>query len=371
MKTEKLIREIRYLKTETGGVKAVVSTRRRTFAASLLFRGERLPDAFNHREPYDRKTHVFYLPAPLPQADETLMFSCKRKPKNKRERAISFPFGQPDFADIEALLEDSDSRIVPVSEERHALCDGAVHTHYLCEDKNGAPVHVHEIVFDSRKAGLYVGTPDDGYENRRVRAKVPDMLADAVQNGVKAVAAVNADFFDIWGDFHPSGLCVKNGRVVANETVDRPFIGIKKDGAPVITSVGEEPDIIKNLEQAAAGLQMLVKDGAVCDWAPLEPFGYTRHPRTAAGVTKNGKVILLEVDGRIPAYSNGATLLDLANWMIKCGADRALNLDGGGSSIVYIKQNGQFELQSNPADLFRPNAKLIRKEFNCLIVTEK
>ena len=370
MKTEKLIREIRYLQTERG-LKAVVAVRKRVFTAALTFRGETLTDAFNDREPYDRKTHVFYLPAPLPQAGETLTFRCRRKPKNKRERTASFPFGQPDFADIGALLEESDSRIVPVSEERHQLCDGTVHTHYLCEDKNGAPVHVHEIVFDSRKASLYVGTPNDGYELVRVRAKVPEMLADAVKNGVNAVAAVNADFFDIWGDFHPSGPCVKNGRVVANETVDRPFIGIKKDGTPVIASVSEDPAILKKLDQAAAGLQMIVKDGKVCDWAPLEPFGYTRHPRTAAGVTKDGKVILLEVDGRIPAYSNGATLLDLANWMLKRGANRALNLDGGGSSIVYIKQNGQFELQSNPADLFRPNAKLIRKEFNCLIVTEK
>ena len=142
MKTEKLIREIRYLKTENGGLKAVVSTRRRVFAAALSFRGETLPDSFNDREPYDRRTHVFYLPA-VPEADETLAFSCKQKPKNKRQKTFGFRFGEPAFEDLSALREAADSRITPVTEERHEIADGIVHTHLICKDKNGAPVHVH------------------------------------------------------------------------------------------------------------------------------------------------------------------------------------------------------------------------------------
>ena len=371
MKTEKLIRSIHWMQTADGGLKAVLGTRRRVYAARLVFRGAVYADAFNDREPYDKKTHVFYLPAPLPRAEERLTFLCRQKKKNKRDRAVSFPFGAPALADPAALLADCDSGFVSESCERHVLCPGAEHFHHLCKDKNGMPVHVHEIIFDSSRAGLYVGTPEDGYKNRRVRARVPDMLEAAVKNGVPAVAAVNADFFDIWGDFHPSGLCVKNGRVVANADSERPFIGMKKNGAPVISSLKEDPALLAELDQAAAGLQMIVKDGRLSDWAPLEPFGYVRHPRTAAGVTRDGKVILMEVDGRIPAYSNGATLVDLGKWMLSRGADRAINLDGGGSSIVYIREGDAFTLQSNPADLFRPNAMLIRKEFNCLIITRK
>ncbi len=371
MKSKKLIKEIRYLPLEDGRLKAVIRTRRSVYAARLRFRGADCPDAFNDREPYDKKTHVFYLPAPLPATEETLTFLCKQKKKNKRDKCVPFVFGVPVPEEKAALLEECDSRFVSKSRENHVLCPGAEHIHHLCEDKNGMPVHVHEIIFDSRKASLYVGTPEDGYKNKRVRAKVPAMLEAAVKNGVPAVAAVNADFFDIWGDFHPSGLCVKNGRVVANPDSDRPFIGVTKDGAPVIASLKEDPSLLSKLEHAAAGLQMIVKDGQLFDWAPLEPFGFVRHPRTAAGVTKDGKVILLEVDGRIPAYSNGATLVDLGRWMLSRGADRAINLDGGGSSIVYIKEGNEYTLQSNPADLFRPNAMLIRKEFNCLIVTEQ
>ena len=98
---------------------------------------------------------------------------------------------------------------------------------------------------------------------------------------------------------------------------------------------------------------MIVCDGKLSQWGPLEPFAYVRHPRTAAGVKKDGTILLLAVDGRIPAYSNGASLVDLAKLMLSFGADRAVNLDGGGSSVVYTKKGDEFVLRNEPADLCR------------------
>ncbi len=367
MKME-IIQDVNYIMTDRG-LKAVVRTRRPTFAAALVCGGGRFEDAFNLREPYDRKTHVFYLGDRVPAAAETLTLICRRKEKSRREKRVSFVFGAPALADPQALYREYDAGLTPAGTETEILADGVEYAHILYRDKAGAPVHAFWLKIDSKKASLYVGTPQDGYAARKVRAKVPEMIDAAVRNGVNAVAAMNADFFDIFGDFSPSGLCVKNGLVIANADSPRPFLGIKKDGAPVIASLPESPGLLNGLSQAAAGLQMIVKDGKPFDWAPLEPFSFVRHPRTAAGVTKDGTILLLEVDGRIPDYSNGASLVDLAELMIKNGADRAINLDGGGSSITYIKKDGGFVLQSNPADLFRPNAKLIRKEFNCLLVT--
>ena len=82
-------------------------------------------------------------------------------------------------------------------------------------------------------------------------------------------------------------------------------------------------------------------------------------------------MILTVVDGRIPEYSNGASLVDLAKLMIHLGANKAINLDGGGSSAVYVKNGNRYDLRSNPADLIRPRDKLIRKEFNSILVIEK
>ena len=362
------IENAKYIETPGGGVKAAVYTASPVFNASLVCGGREYADSFNDDEPYDRLTHVFYIEK-APEAGKRLTFcyTLRKKGKNVRRQEILFT---PVYADETALLEENDSGTAPERVERETVADGVEYAHYFCKNKENAPVHVFTLEIDSRKAGIYTGTPDDGYESVGVRAKVPQMIDAAVKNGVNVVAAVNGDFFDMFGDGHPGGLCVKNGKIVANADSRRYFIGIEKDGTPVVASLAKEPELLGKLEHAVSGLQLIVKDGKVNDWSPLEPFAYVRHPRTAAGVTKDGRIILLEVDGRIPEYSNGATLLDLANMMIKLGADRAVNLDGGGSSVVYIKKGDRFELQSNPADLIRPTAKLIRREYNCLLVVK-
>lgn len=362
---------VKYYKNDDGSVKVVIYLSIPYFKAKLYVDGVPYTDGFNDMEPYDHQTHFYLIPDGVLTDLSVLMFTAYDQPENGDLYYTVVPCINPKFEDRDTLLEEYNSRITVDSEEKESVADGVEYTHMLCSDKNGAPVHMFMLEVDTGKASLYIGTPDDGYENINVKATVPAMIDSAVKNGVKAVAAVNADFFDIFGNCSPSGLCVKNGRVVANADSRRPFIGIKKDGSPVIDTLTECPQLIDGLECAAAGLEMIVKDGKIYEWGPLEPFSYVRHPRTAAGVTKDGKVILLVVDGRIPDYSNGASLIDLAEFMISRGADRAVNLDGGGSSVIYTKRGDEFILHSNPADLFRPFDKLIREEFNCIIVTER
>ncbi len=51
---------------------------------------------------------------------------------------------------------------------------------------------------------------------------------------------------------------------------------------------------------------------------------------------KDGTVLFLVVNGRIPT-SIGASMNDISDLMIKCGAYNAANLDGGSSSELVIK----------------------------------
>lgn len=60
-----------------------------------------------------------------------------------------------------------------------------------------------------------------------------------------------------------------------------------------------------------------------------------KHPRTAMGYTKDGKLIILAVEGR-NAQAGGATLNQLAQIMIDLGCTEALNLDGGGSTCLLV-----------------------------------
>lgn len=61
-----------------------------------------------------------------------------------------------------------------------------------------------------------------------------------------------------------------------------------------------------------------------------------RNPRTAIGYTKDNTLILVTVDGRENS-SIGMTLWELAGLMQELGCVNAMNLDGGGSTVMYVK----------------------------------
>lgn len=105
---------------------------------------------------------------------------------------------------------------------------------------------------------------------------------------------------------------------------------------------------LDGIEDAVAGMgarnqnpgTLLVEDGrnlgATAQVAPTQ-----RHPRTAAGVSRDGRtLLLLVVDGRQAGWSVGATLPELAQMMLDAGAWNAVNLDGGGSSAMWHREPG-------------------------------
>lgn len=75
-------------------------------------------------------------------------------------------------------------------------------------------------------------------------------------------------------------------------------------------------------------------------------FGVRRNPRTLAGVTASGSLLLVTVDGRRPGWSVGASFRESALIMRALGAVEALNLDGGGSTTLSINQ----QLVNRPSD---------------------
>ena len=75
-------------------------------------------------------------------------------------------------------------------------------------------------------------------------------------------------------------------------------------------------------------------------------FGLRRNPRTLAGITQTGKLLLVTVDGRQPGYSVGASFEESAQIMRSLGVIDAVNLDGGGSTTITINQ----QLINRPSD---------------------
>ncbi|MDD2218238.1 MAG: S-layer homology domain-containing protein [Eubacteriales bacterium] len=80
--------------------------------------------------------------------------------------------------------------------------------------------------------------------------------------------------------------------------------------------------------------------------------GTNLNPRTALGIKSDGSVMLFEVDGRKASVSKGVNLYDLGNTMISLGCQYAVNLDGGGSSVIYAREPGKDStatLKSSPS----------------------
>jgi hypothetical protein len=75
-------------------------------------------------------------------------------------------------------------------------------------------------------------------------------------------------------------------------------------------------------------------------------FGVRRNPRTMAGVTADGTLLFVTVDGRQPGWSVGASFEESAAIMRALGATDAVNLDGGGSTAMAIGD----QLVNRPSD---------------------
>ncbi|MDP9347431.1 MAG: phosphodiester glycosidase family protein [Actinomycetota bacterium] len=65
-------------------------------------------------------------------------------------------------------------------------------------------------------------------------------------------------------------------------------------------------------------------------------FGVRRNPRTIAGVTGDGHLLLVAADGRAPGFSVGLSFAEEASVLGALGARDAVNLDGGGSTTMTL-----------------------------------
>jgi Phosphodiester glycosidase len=92
----------------------------------------------------------------------------------------------------------------------------------------------------------------------------------------------------------------------------------------------------ENVFDAVGGMPVLVQDGQIVAETCSSSF-CRRNPRTAIGWTANGRVLLVVVDGRRPRWSVGASLGEMGRIMQELGAVQALNLDGGGSSVMWVE----------------------------------
>lgn len=193
-----------------------------------------------------------------------------------------------------------------------------------------------------------------GADSAAGRFKVSAMLA-ALRTREPVVAGVNADFFTL-ANGSPTNLLIVNGRMLTPPN-KQPVLAFDSAGVPHIATftfarVGLAPFYPRN---AVGGRPRLVRDSAIVGEVDTEGQASfrERNPRTAAGIARDGKrLILMTVDGR--EYENaGMTLRELAQTMLGLGARDAINLDGGGSTtLVYADPDsaGRLRIANHPSD---------------------
>ncbi len=171
----------------------------------------------------------------------------------------------------------------------------------------------------------------------------------ARQSGPAAIAAVNGDFFTPEGD--PLGVEVSAGAL--RGTRSRPVFAWRPGHVPWVGPADWEGDSVRVGDWAVsdrapapdaevvAGFPLLLQDGRTVgdlEVAARPEWAGERHPRTAVGMNSaRTKLWLVVVDGRREGVSEGMSLPELAGLLRSLGVWTAVNLDGGGSSVMVIR----------------------------------
>lgn len=85
---------------------------------------------------------------------------------------------------------------------------------------------------------------------------------------------------------------------------------------------------------------ILLDDGQVIANDKDASFNATRHPRSLIGKDAAGGVWMVVVDGRFPGEAEGMSIAELTELAQRLGLTEALNLDGGGSSTLWVLPAG-------------------------------
>lgn len=205
---------------------------------------------------------------------------------------------------------------------------GVTHLHRVTAE----PVSIHAVIADLCTPGM------------RVRASRYEERGQAVSgfaSEVGADVAINGDFFDGAADYDTSGFAIGASEAWPMTSTDpRWALAAFGEGRSDIFAAGAVMAPEPWMTEALGGVPELVVDGVAITSYPDWSFCAARHPRSALGVSADRRTLMLAtVDGR-SLESAGMTCPELAALMVELGADRAINLDGGGSTTLYLSDRG-------------------------------
>jgi len=140
------------------------------------------------------------------------------------------------------------------------------------------------------------------------------------------------------------GAAMTDGKTWSTSTIARPCLVVHNNRAVTIENIARPPD---DAREVVGGNVILVRAGKI-----VSHPSKVRHPRTVVGLDAIGnKLTVLVVDGRKPGIASGMSYDELAAEMLRLGCTEALNLDGGGSSMMAVRDvTGNLKILNAPTD---------------------
>ncbi len=187
-----------------------------------------------------------------------------------------------------------------------------------------------------------------------------------------ALAAVNAGFFDMVNGGSVTYL-KRDGEIIGDTTKWKRNANL--NGALVIMVDGKvEMEMARQnsyytndekIDDVLITGSLLIDDGTMMA-LPDNSFVTNRHPRTSVGIVGDHTILLMTIDGRAEAAA-GMTLPELQSFMKSLNCKEAINLDGGGSTTMWIGK-GDLGVVNMPSDNRKFDHEGERRVSNILVV---
>lgn len=168
----------------------------------------------------------------------------------------------------------------------------------------------------------------------KVGASVAKMCRD--NDGLVGINGGGFEDLDGWGNGStPYGAIIKDGELIwEHEGGDGGLIGFTNDHKMYLTTEPPEVAIEKGMRDAVEFGPFLIVNGKVATVHGDGGWGIA--PRTVIAQRKDGIVLFLVIEGRLPGYSLGASMSDVIKILSRYKAYNAANLDGGASSTMAV-----------------------------------
>lgn len=247
--------------------------------------------------------------------------------------------------------------------QTHQIARGIVLKQCLFPKLFGGAQSVSVLEINLNRKKIHIGIAADPQKR---------LLTSDFAKANNAVAAINGTFFDVQNG--GSVMLIKQDGKIINTTrvhSERGGGAFTIDGRKVRIVAGDpqQADWDEHLDEPNVMVSgpVLITGGKPVELSKA-PFNSLSHPRSAVALTRDKKLLLVAVDGR-NKNASGMSLFSLTTLLETLGARDAMNLDGGGSTTLYVKGQTENGVVNYPSDNKKFDHEGERKVANAIVVT--